>query len=232
MNSRFTEILLDFVYLFFPRYCLGCSDALVKGEETICTTCMLEMAKTDDHLYQENALYKRLSLQMPLARAMALFKFSKNGRVQQVLHQLKYKNHPEIGVMLGNVYGERLIAGGLGQAFDLILPVPLHPARRRRRGYNQSAKFAEGLSEKLGVPFSDSTLARGKKTETQTRKSKLDRLENMRGVFQLNHRENLAGKRILLVDDVVTTGATLEACGQLLFKEGCSELSIACIAET
>jgi len=136
MNSRFTEILLDFVYLFFPRYCLGCNDALVKGEETICTTCMLEMAKTDDYLYQENALYKRLSLQMPLARAMALFKFSKNGRVQQVLHQLKYKNHPEIGVMLGRVYGERMIAGGLGQAFDLILPVPLHPARRRRRGYN------------------------------------------------------------------------------------------------
>lgn len=232
MNSRFTEILLDFVYLFFPRYCLGCNNALVKGEETICTTCMLEMAKTDDYLYQENALYKRLSLQMPLVRAMALFKFSKNGRVQQVLHQLKYKNHPEIGVMLGRVYGERMIAGGLGQAFDLILPVPLHPARRRRRGYNQSAKFAEGLSEKLGVPFSDSTLARGIKTETQTRKSKLDRLENMKGVFQVNHRESLAGKRILLVDDVVTTGATLEACGQLLFKEGCSELSIACIAET
>ncbi|AYB35463.1 ComF family protein [Chryseolinea soli] len=205
---------------------------MVKGEETICTNCMLEMAKTDDYLYQENALYKRLSLQMPLARAMALFKFSKNGRVQQVLHQLKYKNHPEIGVVLGRVYGERMIAGGLGQAFDLILPVPLHPARRRRRGYNQSAKFAEGLSEKLGIPFSDSTLERGIKTETQTRKSKLDRLENMKGVFQVNRRESLAGKRILLVDDVVTTGATLEACGQLLFKEGCSELSIACIAET
>jgi len=232
MNSRFTEILLDFVYLFFPRYCLGCSDALMKGEETICTNCMLEMAKTDDHLYQDNALYNRLSLQMPLVRAMALFKFSKNGRVQQVLHQLKYKNHPEIGLMLGRVYGERMIAGGLGQAFDLILPVPLHPARQRRRGYNQSAKFAEGLSEKLAVPFSDSTLQRGIKTETQTRKSKLDRLENMKGVFQVSRREGLAGKRILLVDDVVTTGATLEACGQLLFQAGCSELSIACIAET
>jgi ComF family protein len=232
MNSRFTEILLDFVFLFFPRYCLGCNDALVKGEETICTTCMLEMAKTDDHLYRENALYKRLSLQMPLARAMALFKFSKNGRVQQLLHQLKYKNHPEIGLMLGRVYGERIMAGGLGQSFDLILPVPLHPARRRRRGYNQSAKFAEGLSETLGIPFSDDTLARRIKTETQTRKTKLDRLENMKDVFQLKRRENLTGRRILLVDDVVTTGATLEACGQLLLSEGCSELSIACIAET
>jgi len=231
MNSRFTEILLDFVYLFFPRYCLACNDTLVKGEETICTRCILEMSKTDDHLDRENSLYARLSLLLPVERAMALFKFAKHGRVQQLLHQLKYKNHPEIGVTLGRVYGDRLTTAGLNTMFDLILPVPLHPARRRRRGYNQSALFAEGLSEKMGVPFSDGMLTRLRKTETQTRKTKLNRLENMRDVFQLKRTANVAGLRILLVDDVVTTGSTLEACGQLLLQEGCKALSVACIAE-
>jgi len=163
---------------------------------------------------------------------MALFKFSKSGRVQHLLHQLKYRNHPEIGVTLGRVYGEKMKnESELPTNVDLIIPIPLHPARKRKRGYNQSAKFAEGLSETLEIPFTDELLERRIKTETQTRKSRLNRWENISGVFGLKNPALLEGKKILLVDDVITTGSTLEACSQVLIDQGCPQLSIACIAE-
>jgi ComF family protein len=162
---------------------------------------------------------------------MACYRFSKNGKVQQLLHALKYKDHPEIGLTLGRVYGDKMIHAGFHVDFEIIIPVPLHPSRKRKRGYNQSAKFAEGLSERLGVPFSDHIMARRLKTETQTRKSKIDRWENMGDVFRVSLPGEVAGKRILLVDDVVTTGSTLEACAQVLIDAGSRELSIACIAE-
>lgn len=204
---------------------------MVSGEETICTYCMLEMPQTDYHKDRGNPLERRIGYRIPIRYAMALFKFSKSGRVQNLLHQLKYKNHPEIGIMLGRVYGERMAEAGLGHAFELIVPVPLHPIRQRKRGYNQSAKFAEGLSEKLNIPFNDEIIKRRRVTETQTRKTKLNRWENMNGVFEVSTAEMVDGKKILLVDDVITTGSTLEACAQALLNSSCSELSIACIAE-
>lgn len=231
VNSLTTEILLDFVSLFFPRHCLACDDSLVKGEDVICTMCMLEMPQTEYHANLENPLQNRLSYRIHLKYAMALFKFSKSGRVQHLLHELKYKNHPEIGILLGRFYAEKMIETKLSNAFDIIIPVPLHPSRKRKRGYNQSAKFAEGLSEKLSIPFSDDFMVRGMRTETQTRKTKLNRWENMDGVFSVKAPQVLQGKKILLVDDVITTGSTLEACAHALLKQGCAELSIACIAE-
>jgi ComF family protein len=229
-NSDLIEVLQDFISLFFPRYCLGCYGSLVKGEEMVCTTCMLEMPQTSFHLDHENSLKKRLSVRIPLRYAMALFRFTKSGRVQGLLHTLKYKNQPEVGIILGKLYGEKLIAAGLHREFDLIIPIPLHPARRRKRGYNQSAKFAEGLSEKLETPFSDTVMLRKIRTDTQTRKSKLNRWENVKEVFEVRDAAAVLNKRVLLVDDVVTTGATLEACGQVLLNAGCNSLSIACIA--
>lgn len=230
-NSRAAEILFDFVSLFFPRHCLACADSLVKGENVICTSCMLEMPQTRYHCDPENPLQNRLSYRIPIKYAMALFKFSKSGRVQRLLHELKYRNHPEIATVIGKVYAEKMIEANLCDSFDMIIPVPLHPSRKRKRGYNQSAKFAEGLSEKLNIPFSDDLMIRKMKTETQTRKTKLNRWENMGGVFAVDAPKIFHAKRILLVDDVITTGSTLEACGHALLNEGCAELSIACIAE-
>jgi ComF family protein len=119
----------------------------------------------------------------------------------------------------------------MAKAFDLIIPIPLHESRKRKRGYNQSAKFAEGLSQKLGVQFSDDLIERRIKTATQTRKTKLKRWQNVTDVFHVSRQDQIAGKNVLLVDDVVTTGATLEACGNYLIEAGCSSLSVACIAE-
>lgn len=231
LTSIATEIFQDFVSLIFPNHCLSCNDSLVKGENLICTGCMLEMPRTNHHLDYSNSLKNRLSGRIQVEYVMALFKFSKSGRVQGLLHALKYKNHPELAVMLGNLYGERMIDGNFSGVFDLIIPVPLHPSRKRKRGYNQSAKFAEGLSQKLQIPYSDDIMERTIKTDTQTRKSKLSRWQNINEVFRVKNAEAIKCKKILLVDDVVTTGATLEACGTQLLELGCAALSIACIAE-
>jgi len=231
MYSVVTEILDDFVSLFFPNCCLACHDSLVKGEEFICTQCMIEMPMTNYHHDNSNSLKSRLMGRVQLGYALALFKFSKSGRVQQILHALKYKNQPEVGVMLGKLYGERMKQAGLSGEFDLIVPVPLHPSRERKRGYNQSAKFAQGLSEKLTIPVKTDLLERVTKTKTQTRKSKLGRWENVSEVFRIKNGDAAAGKRILLVDDVVTTGATLEACANTIHQISSAPISIACIAE-
>jgi len=230
-NSVFTEILRDFISLIYPSYCLACADSLAKGEELICTSCLSQMPQTNHHQDHFNSLKNRLSSRMDVRYAMALFKFSKSGRVQNLLHTLKYKNQPELGIRLGVMYGDRILSTSLANTFDLIIPVPLHPSRKRKRGYNQSAKFAEGLSQSLGIPFSDDILERTVKTETQTRKSKLNRWQNMTDVFRVKNIEAVRDKNILLVDDVVTTGSTLEACGNYLVHAGCVSLSIACIAE-
>lgn len=231
-NIRSNDIFGDFISLFFPKYCLACDNALVKGESMICTLCMLEMPQTDYHRSRENPLSRRLSYRIPVKHAMALFKFSKSGRVQHLLHQLKYRNHPEIGITLGRFYGEKMkTESELDGSVDLIVPIPLHPARKRKRGYNQSAMFAEGLSERLQIPFTDELLVRKIKTETQTRKTKLSRWENISGVFDVKVDGALTGKRVLLVDDVITTGSTLEACSKVLIDQGCDQLNIACIAE-
>ncbi len=231
MNTTLIEILKDFSSLFFPNYCLACNNTLVKGEEIVCTSCMTEMPQTDYHLYRENTLQTRLVLRIPVVYAVALFKFAKSSRVQHLLHNLKYKNHPEIGVMLGKVYATRLLDSGFSHEFDLILPVPLHESRKRKRGYNQSAKFAEGLSKKMSIPFSDTLLTRARNTQTQTRKTKLNRWQNVSDVFLIKANGTIKDKHILLVDDVITTGATIEACGQTLLENGCRKLSIACLAE-
>jgi ComF family protein len=231
IHSSVGEVFRDFVSLFFPKVCLACSDALVKGEQGICTRCMLDLPATDYHLIRENPLMNRLSYRFPLRYALACYRFTKSGKVQHLLHALKYKGKADIGVTLGLIYGEKLLSSGFGSSFDLILPIPLHPSRKRKRGYNQSAMFAQGLSEKLGIPFSDDVLSRRFKTETQTRKTKLSRWENMSDVFTIQSASALESRNVLLVDDVITTGSTLEACAVVLGRSQCSSLSIACIAE-
>jgi ComF family protein len=163
---------------------------------------------------------------------MTLYKFVKESRVQQVLHALKYKQQPELGEMLGRVYGKDLVDADYKNSFDLIIPVPLHNSRRKLRGYNQSEEFGKGLSQLLEIPCDDTYMERDAKTETQTHKSKLSRWENVKGIFKVIDPKPISSKRVLLVDDVVTTGATLEACGTALLDAGCGELSIACIAAT
>lgn len=230
MNSAGYNIFQDFVSLFYPRLCLACSDALVKGEEIICTRCLLEMPRSNYHLDPVNPFFRKLQGRINAQVVIAMFKFVKQTRVQHLLHGLKYKNHLEIAVLLGRMYGTELAEAGFSDQFDLIIPVPLHKSRKRSRGYNQSERFGSGLSQALGIPCSDEVVERVVRTETQTRKTRLYRWQNVNEVFQLIDQEKIENRRILLVDDVITTGATVEACGSVLLQAGCKNISIACIA--
>jgi len=225
------EIVKDFTSLFFPEFCLGCSENLLSGEDIICTKCLLHLPRTDYLTYQENPIYERFIGRLPIKFASAFLRFRKAGIVQHLLHQLKYNNHPEVGLKLGMLFGEELNKYFTEMPFDLIIPVPLFSSRQRNRGYNQSSKFAEGISNATNVPFDESCCMRTYNTTTQTRKTKSERWQNVNQAFLVTNENKIINKHVLLVDDVMTTGATLEACGTELIKRGCASLSIACIAE-
>ena len=230
MLASCTRVLRDFTSLFYPNCCPGCGRALLKGEKTICSSCLLSMPQTDFHLDEWNQLARRLYGRFPVSNALAFLRFTKNGRIQHLLHNLKYRNQPEIGMALGTIYGGKLLEAGFKERFDVIMPVPLHPTRLRKRGYNQSLKFAEGLSSILEVPVDSATLFRRHKTSTQTRKSKLERWENVSDVFGLRDEAMPRNRHVLLADDVITTGATVEACANTLLRQVPCRVSVICIA--
>jgi ComF family protein len=228
---RLKPILSDFFALFFPNYCFGCRDGLVHGEEILCTQCIAELPRLDYFELRDNPITDRFVGRLSIKHGWALLKFQKSGIVQNLLHELKYNNHPEVGVKLGKILANSLLQHSVGSDIDLIIPVPLHRNRLRVRGYNQSAMIAKGVSEVLSIPFDDTVMIRLSATKTQTKKSKVDRWENVSQVFQVAKPDAVSGKRVLLVDDVITTGATIEACAQKLLSAGAAEISIACLAE-
>lgn len=222
--------LSDFVSLLFPQLCNACGESLVSGEELICTDCRYHLPFTDFHLKPDNMVAQQFWGKINLEAAYAMCYFTKGGKIQHLMHQFKYKGIQQIGVMLGNIAGGQLAENPIFSSVDIIIPVPLHKSRLRKRGYNQSTCFAEGLSQKMNIPVDENNLVRLRATETQTHRSRFSRFENMQEVFSINDSAALANKHVLLVDDVITTGSTLEACGAELLKVKGLKLSIATIA--
>jgi len=222
--------LADFIALLFPELCQACGESLVVGEELICTNCRFSLPFTNFHLKPDNIVAQQFWGKLNTEAAYALCYFVKGGKMQHLMHQFKYKGVQKIGDMLGNIAGEQLVTSPVFQTVDFIIPVPLHKSRLRKRGYNQSACFADGISEKLHVPVLENNLVRVRATETQTHRSRFSRFENMQEVFVVNDPQKLKNKHVLLVDDVVTTGSTLESCGTELLKVEGLKLSIATIA--
>ncbi|KEO73583.1 ComF family protein [Anditalea andensis] len=226
---RFT-FLEDFLALVFPQTCCGCKKSLFRFEKLICKHCIANLPVTSYHLMAENNdLTVKLMGLTDVRKAISLLRFTKGGLSKKLLHHLKYKNKPELGVELGKIYGYRLKESGFNIDWDQIIPVPLHPIKLKRRGYNQSERFAAGLSLALNVPVNHE-LKRIRYTETQTRKSRLQRWENVSEVFTLVENHTIMNKKILLVDDVMTTGATLAACANVLLQSSVSSVDLAVIA--
>jgi ComF family protein len=231
MLSLVKEYAADLFGLFYPNICLACSQKLLKSEIAICFRCQAGLPQTEHWLYADNKLVNRFRGRVELQSAAALFHFRKDGPVQHLLHQLKYRNQKEIGELIGKMFGAKLKEeNSIIKNIDLIVPVPLHWKKLKLRGYNQCDPFAQGLSESMNIPWSSTALERTHENISQTKKKRFDRFGNVAEIFSVVDAEQLKDKHILLVDDVVTTGATAEACLQTILKISGTKASFASIA--
>ena len=218
------------VNLFFPKVCSGCNSFLLTNENVICTVCRHDIPLTNHHLNPDNDASKKFYGRIPILHASALFYFHKKGIVQQLIHNLKYKGHEEIGSIIGEWYAEDLSKMDFIQTVDEIIPVPLHPRKLKERGYNQVTTFGRALSSSLNLPYNDTILVRNKYSKTQSKKNLLGRTEGIESVFDVTFTEKDHDKHFLLIDDVITTGSTLEACSRALLKIPGAKISIVCMA--
>ncbi len=221
----------DFISLLFPRCCLISGEPLARGEQYIATAAARKLPRFD--LRRANKrLEQRVFTFAPVKHALAYYKFAKHNRVQQILHHLKYRNCPEVGELTGMWFAHALQDAGFNDTFDAIIPVPLHRAKQRQRGYNQCDYLAKGMAQVLDVPWFSEVLVKQKATTSQTRKSRWERSENVHEIFAVKQSNLIANQRVLLVDDVVTTGATLGTAAKVLLNSGCREVSVAALAAT
>jgi ComF family protein len=191
---------------------------------------MIDLPRTNSHIQRLDKVSNRFWGKIPVTDTITFMKFSKKGKVQKLLHELKYRNKPEVGKYLGKIYGVDLKAVGFDKKVDLIIGVPLHPAKLIQRGYNQADCIAEGLSEALEVPFETNAVKRLIHTATQTKMSRIERFQNVENIFEVIDAEKIKNKRIAIVDDVLTTGSTIESLGITLLNAEAKEISIITIA--
>jgi ComF family protein len=230
MLAKIVECPTDFYRLFFPKICGACDVALAKGEHHLCLHCSLDLPFTNFENIKNNPVEKAFYGRANIEFATSLCYFTKDEKVQNILHNIKYNEQKELAIHIGKIFGKRLQNNSHFKDISVIIPVPLHPQKEHVRGYNQSTLFAEGMSEILQIEIQDKNLIRTINTSTQTKKTRLERVENVEKAFEVKHPEKLKNKHILLVDDVLTTGATLEACAQTLIEQANCKVSIATIA--
>lgn len=225
------EIKDSFLHLLFPHVCAGCGSDILNEESVLCMRCMDAMPETNFEIHANNPVEKIFWGRLPLVGATAQFYFTKESLMQHLMHQFKYKRNKELGLQLGRIMGEKIKASARFEV-DALVPLPLFPAKEKRRGYNQATLLCEGMAETMNIPVLDKAIIRPQHTETQTKKGRIERWKNMEGKFILSDPGALRNKHVLLVDDVITTGATLEACGNELLKAGGVQLSVAtlCVA--
>lgn len=219
----------DLVHLLFPSVCVGCETSLLSHEELLCTECLYHLPFTDFHLDADNATARQLWGKLHFQFAISMLYLSKSSRVEKIVYNLKYGNQPEVGYYFGKMYARKLSQVSDLEQIDLIVPVPLHRSKLRKRGYNQSSYFAKGLAEGLEKEWSDTLLLRLKATISQTKKSRSDRYDNVANIFYIKDQTMIKGKHILIVDDVLTTGATLSSLGNVLIEAG-AEVSVVTMA--
>jgi ComF family protein len=215
--------------LLFPTICGSCSEALNSEEEIICISCLSKLPRTNYHRLDDNPVVRKLLSRIPVSKASAFLYFKTGNLAQLLLHKLKYEGRQDVGEWLGGLFGKDLISDGFPVP-DVIIPLPLHPAKKKLRGFNQSDAICRGLAKYLGAPVSYDSVIRIAANSTQTKKGRFERWLNVEHIFEAGNREMLLDKKVLLVDDVITTGSTLEACGKVILNAGAAELNIATLA--
>ena len=220
----------DFISLLFPRLCYGCGNHLLRNESLICTECFVLIPRTNFHTEPGNPMEKLFWGRCMVEKAAAFSFYNKGSRIRSLIHNLKYKGIKEVGYELGHIYGLTLKASGFLNDIDVILPVPLHPSRQRKRGFNQSDLISAGISGATGLEINTEAIVRTNISSTQTKKSRFERWTNVEGIFSISDPEKLKGFHILLVDDVVTTGSTIEACTIELLKIEGVKVSVIALA--
>lgn len=218
------------INILFPKVCAGCNGYLLSNENVICTVCRHEIPLTNHYLNPENEGFKKFYGKVPIEFAATFVYFHKKGIVQEMIHNLKYRGHEEIGYVLGEWYAEDLKTLDITATFDEIIPVPLHKKRLRERGYNQVTQFGLALAKNLDIVYNPTLLQRNIYSKTQVRKNLLRRSEVLGTVFDVSYTEKDHNKHFLLIDDVLTTGSTLEACSKALLKIPGTKISIVCMA--
>ncbi len=227
-----TDIKESLLHLAFPHVCAGCGTDAVPLDQALCLRCFDALPQTRFHTYDDNPVSKLFLGRLPLQGATAQYYFTKESLMQRLMHRFKYKADKNLGVFLGRQTGTGLSQSPRFSTVDALVPLPLFGAKERARGYNQALVLCEGVAETFQKPILKSSVVRAAHTDSQTKKTRTERWQNMQGRFEVTHAESLAGKHLLLIDDVVTTGATLEACGRALLAVDGVRLSIAtlCIA--
>lgn len=212
------EVLAGLADMAWPNLCLLCERPLVNGERHVCLNCLYELPAIHDPSYKENQTADRFLGKIEFVRAGSGFRYNKDSSIQKALELLKYKGEKEIGALLASFVARQMNANGFFEGIDALIPVPLHPNKLKKRGYNQSEWIAKGLSQVSGITVNSTLLIRTIHNSSQTTRNLWSRWENAQGLFELGCEQNLTGKHILLVDDVLTSGSTMETCGQALLR--------------
>lgn len=232
LRDRLVHQSESILHLLFPEVCPGCGNDRVAGSQVICLECRHHLPLTGFHFHSNNPVERIFWGRVPVSSAFSQYYFSKDSIIQHLLHQLKYKGRKDIGIFLGNEMGKSICEANRFEPIDFIIPLPLHKKRERKRGFNQAAVIARGISEQTGIPMLEKVVARSTATQTQTKKSRIERWKNIEGKFLLTDPRLLEEKHVLLIDDVITTGATLESCATECLKASGCMISIGTVAFT
>jgi len=225
--SLLKEIKDSLLHLAFPHVCQGCGTSNLQADHLLCLQCLASLPETNYHLYPDNPIEKKFWGRMQTVHATAQYYFTKESMMQHLMHQFKYKGNKEIGIYLGKLVGHALVSSKRFSDVNALVPLPLHRSKEHRRGYNQAVILCDGISSVLNKPVWKDVVSRREFTETQTKKNRIERWQNMEGKFELMNTGKIESSHLLLVDDVITTGATLEACGGELLKAKNVRLSVA-----
>lgn len=222
----------DVVHLFYPHLCIGCGSDVIENAETLCVQCFAELPATDYFLFANNPVERLFAGRILVQSAGSAFYFTKKSLLQNVMHEIKYKGNVQAGLFMGKQTGLVLQRSGRFNDVDCIVPLPLSSKRLQQRGYNQAAIIARGISSIINKKLVDDVVVRRTNTVTQTNKNRANRWQNMQDVFAIKDEDSLSGKHVLLIDDIVTTGATLEACAEVILSVSNTKVSIATVAHT